>query len=247
MANNEVSGMVILNALIKYLSEKNNRYYSYRFSLAPETIGSINFIKRNFKSLKKNLIAGFNISCVGDNKRFSMVESRLGNTLPDKALHSALFKKKNFSKYNFLSRGSDERQYCSPLLNFPYCNFSRSLFGKYKEYHSSLDNLNFISQDGLEKSLECLLLIINTFEKGIYPLSLNYCEPFMSKYDLYPSNSFKNKFLKKSKMILNFIAYCDGKTDIFDICKKINCSLDEIEEILDICKNKKLVSFKHEL
>lgn len=245
MANNELSGIVVLNALIKYVEQKRNRFFSYRFSLAPETIGSLNFIKRNLKNLKKNLIAGFNISCVGDEKRFSMLTSKQENSIADKALLSALFKKKNFIKYNFLERGSDERQFCSPLLNLPYCNFSRSLFGKYKEYHSSLDNLKIISQKGLETSLTCLTTIIDTFEKGIYPKSNNIGEPFLSKYNLYPSNIFKKNPNQTNKKLRDFIAYSDGKLSVFEICKKINCDLSEIQIILDICKNNNLINFRY--
>lgn len=245
MANNEVSGIVVLNALMKFIEEKKNRYYSYRFSLAPETIGSINFIHKNYNLLKSNLIAGFNISCVGDDKNFSMVPSKDENTLADKALYQTIYKKKNFKKYSFLERGSDERQYCSPLLNFPYCNFSRSLYGKFKEYHSSLDNLDFISQKGLETSLDCMITVINSFEKGIYPISNIYCEPFLTKYNLYPTNSFKKNNKQTNKLLRDFIAYCDGKTNIFDICKKINVSLEEIETIVEICEKNKLIKLNY--
>tara|TARA_B100000029_G_scaffold476947_1_gene521558 strand:+ start:50703 stop:51998 length:1296 start_codon:yes stop_codon:yes gene_type:complete len=244
MANNEVSGIVVLNALIKYIQTKKNRYYSYRFSLAPETIGSINFIKKNLKTLKKNLVAGFNISCVGDENHFSMVTSKQENSLADKALYHAIYKKKKFKMYSFLERGSDERQYCSPLLNLPYCNFSRSLYGKYNQYHSSMDNLQFISQKGLETSLETLTSIIDIFENGIYPKSKFICEPFLSKYNLYPTNVFKKNSSETNKMLRDFIAYSDGKTSIFDICNKINASLDQVREIVKLCKEKKIIDYK---
>ena len=247
MANNEVSGIIVLNALIKYIQEKKNRYYSYRFSLAPETIGSINFINKYQKTLKKKLIAGFNISCVGDNNNYSMVPSKDDNTLADKALFQTIYKKKRFIKYSFLERGSDERQYCSPLLNLPYCNFSRSLYGKYKEYHSSEDNLKLISQKGLESSLECFIKIINTFEDGIYPISTIVCEPFLSKYNLYPANSYKKNKIETNKLLRDFIAYSDGKTNIFDICREINASLDELENIVNMCKKNKIITTHHKI
>ena len=50
MANNEISGPVLLTYLAKYLSKKK-RNYSYRIIFAPETIGSISYINKNFEKL----------------------------------------------------------------------------------------------------------------------------------------------------------------------------------------------------
>ena len=71
MANNEISGIVLLMALAKYISEKKNRMFTYRIIFIPETIGSIIYLSRNISEMKKNIIAGFNVTCVGDNKKFS--------------------------------------------------------------------------------------------------------------------------------------------------------------------------------
>ena len=83
------------------------------------------------------------------------------------------------------------------------------------------------------------------FEKGIYPISNIYCEPFLTKYNLYPTNSFKKNNKQTNKLLRDFIAYCDGKTNIFDICKKINVSLEEIETIVEICEKNKLIKLNY--
>ena len=89
-----------------------------------------------------------------------------------------------------------------------------------------------------------MITVIN-FEKGIYPISNIYCEPFLTKYNLYPTNSFKKNNKQTNKLLRNFIAYCDGKTNIFDICKKINVSLEEIETIVEICEKNKLIKLNY--
>ena len=100
MANNELSGTVLLSALIKYIKDSHkNNYYSYRFIFTPETIGSIAYLSKNYKKMKKNIIAGFTLSCVGDERSFSHVVSSSYN-LADKALSSALIGKSNAKLYS---------------------------------------------------------------------------------------------------------------------------------------------------
>ena len=81
--------------------------------------------------LKKNVIAGINLSCVGDDRAYSHVKSPYGDTLADEALSSALINfKGQILKNILLERGSDERQYCAPGIVLPLCTFCRSKFGK---------------------------------------------------------------------------------------------------------------------
>ena len=241
MANNELSGPLVLNGILKYVSEIKNNYYSYRFVIGPETIGSICYLSKFKNQLKKNVIAGFNLSCLGDNRNYSIVYTRKKNTLSDHSLHCLLKNKKNFKKYDFLYRGSDERQYNSPLVDLPVCNFSRTKFGEYKEYHTSLDNLNIVNNKNLKDSLKIMTNLVDDFEKGVFPISKNYCEPFLTKYKLYPTISKKNNKSIYIKNILDFIAYSDGKTSLFEISNILNLPLLKIKKISRFLQKKKLI------
>ena len=197
MANNELSGPAVISKLANYISKKKNLRFSYRFVLLPETIGSICYLKKFTKNLKKNVICGFNISCVGDNKNYSIISSRQGNSLADISLLEKIKRKKNFKFYSFLERGSDERQYCAPGIDLPICGFSRSKYGEYKEYHTSEDNLDFINRKGLQSSFKILKSIVDSFENDFswysFPKSKFYCEPNLGKRNLYPNISEKKK------------------------------------------------------
>ena len=244
MANNELSGPIVLNGLLSYIKSKypkNN--YSYRFVLQPETIGSIAYLSKFSSYLKKHLICGFNISCVGDDRAYSYVKTPFENTLADKAMSAALQKLENVKAYSFLKRGSDERQYCSPRIRLPICTFSRSKFSEYPEYHTSADNLDLVSNHGLESSLQVLKNIIDAFEIGLYPKLVTQCEPHLSKRNLYESVSrYKEQQSTDVKMIrMNFLAYCDGKCSIFDICKILNCDLKTIIYEYKLLKENNLV------
>ena len=68
MGNNELSGPVVSTALAQWVKALENPYYTYRFVFLPETIGSIVYLSKHLEHLKKNMIAGFNVTCVGDDR-----------------------------------------------------------------------------------------------------------------------------------------------------------------------------------
>ena len=77
MANNELTGPCVSTYVAKTVLERTRRY-TYRFVFVPETIGSITFISRNIDHLKRTVIAGFNLGCLGDDKNYSYLPSRNG-------------------------------------------------------------------------------------------------------------------------------------------------------------------------
>jgi len=230
MANNELSGPVLSSSLIQYIKLKyNNPKYTYRFVFLPETIGSITYLSCNAKELKEKVICGFNLSCVGDERAYSYIESREGDTLADNALQAALIGLDNVKKYSFLERGSDERQYCSPGIDLPLCGFCRTKYGKYPEYHTSADNFDVVTEKGLNGSFEVMKTIIDAFETDLFPKLNVKCEPQLSRHNLRNNVSQKG-YMGDINTRLDFIAYADGKHSIFDISNKINKNLKYVIE-----------------
>jgi len=234
MANNEVSGIVVTTKLAKWLNEQNNTQYTYRIVFVPETIGSIAYIHRNFSIMKRNVIGGFVVTCVGDNNNYSILNSKYENTLFDKIGNNVIkyYTKNNFNRYSFLDRGSDERQYSSVGVDIPIISLMRTKYGEYNEYHTSLDNLNFISPQGLYGGFEihkkAIILLENNF---IYKVVLP-CEPQLGKKGLYPLVSTRET-QKQVETMMNFIAYADGKTDLVTIANRINVDALECIEIIN--------------
>jgi aminopeptidase-like protein len=221
MANNELSGPVLASALIRYIkAEFNNPKYTYRFVFVPETIGSITYINQHLDNLQKNVICGFNLSCVGDNRAYSHIESRMGNNLADNALQSALINLDNVVKYSFLERGSDERQYCAPGVDLPLCGFCRTKYGEYEEYHTSADNFDVVTADGLDGAFDVMRNIINSFEVNLFPKINVKCEPQLGRRGLR-NNVSRKGYVEDLSLRSNFIAYADGKHSLFDIAIKI--------------------------
>ena len=85
MANNELSGPIVSMSLIDYFEKRYNKK-SIRFIFIPETIGSIIYLSKNLKKLKENVIAGYNLTCIGDDRNHSCMLTKYGNTISDKCL-----------------------------------------------------------------------------------------------------------------------------------------------------------------
>ena len=235
LANNEISSPVVMTALAKYLRNKKLKY-SYRFIFVPETIGAIAFLKKNYFKIKKKVIAGFTLSCLGDNKSYSLILSREGNNYADK-LAKVNYKKNNikFKEYSYILRGSDERQYCSPKIDLPVCSILRTKYGSYHQYHTSLDNLNYISPLGLGNSFKLLKSLVETAEKNELYVATKKCEPQLIKYNLRDSIG-GDYYSNKARIVSHLLAYSDGKNDLQDIVNKlklqnINTNLKEIKKV----------------
>lgn len=233
MANNELSGPVVATFLAKWLNLLVKRRYTYRIIFIPETIGAITYLSKNLQYLKEHVIAGFNLSCVGDNRTFSYVESRYGDTLADKAAKNVLsFYYPDYKTYSFLKRGSDERQYNAPGVDLPVCAICRSKYGEYPEYHTSKDNLELISPEGLlgayEVYQQCILSLENNYSYKINVL----CEPQLGKRGLYPTTSQKRTY-DAVKVMIDFIAYADGSNDLIDISNIIGVPVNELLTVIE--------------
>ena len=241
LANNELSGPIVSLALIKYFSKFKRLNKSIRFIFIPETIGSITFLSRNLNNLKKNLIGGYNLSCIGDDRQYSCMLSKYENTLADIALIESFKKLKiNYKIYSFLKRGSDERQYNSPGIDLPIASIFRSKYGEYPEYHTSLDNFKLVTKSGIYGGFKVAKTAIRILINKIIPINRILCEPQMGKRGLYSNLSTKNVNIF-SRRLMNFLQYSDGKNDLFKISKLIKLKMSEVLKIYKILKKEKLV------
>ncbi|QUM83611.1 MULTISPECIES: DUF4910 domain-containing protein [unclassified Moritella] len=236
MANNELSGPVVTTFIAKWLSQLENRKYTYRIAIIPETIGSITYLSQHYKEMKKKVIAGFNITCIGDDRAYSYLPSRKGNTLSDRvALHVLKQSQPEYITYSYLERGSDERQYCSPGIDLPVCSVMRTKYGCYPEYHTSLDDLNLVTPAGLFGGFEVLKKSIECIEHNEVLRPTVLCEPQLGKRGLYPTISTKDTSAQVEDM-MNFLAYADGMLSNLDIAEIIGVPLWELKDTIEKLK-----------
>jgi len=242
MANNELSGPCVATYLAKWLKSLRYRKYSYRFVFVPETIGSILYLSRNIDHLKSNVVAGFNLTCLGDNREYSFLPSRMGDTLSDQvAKHVLKNRVDNFIEYSFNDRGSDERQYCSPGIDLPIASVMRSKYGEYPEYHTSLDNLDLVTPEGLEGGYNIIKACLECIENNEKLQLTTLAEPQLGKRGLYPNlSSLKSRSTLDATMAL--LAYCDGNHSLLDIANKCNLDMMELVSLAEKFKKENLLT-----
>ena len=241
MANDNLSGVAVAAEIAKYIYALPERKYTYRIIFIPETIGALIYLKENISHLQKYVKAGFVLSCIGDNGDYSCVHSPYNNTYTDKIVsHVLKHITDNPKEYSFLERGSDERQFCAPNVNLPVCTLSRTKFGKFRQYHTSNDNLDFVTAEGLGGGLKYLQTCIDILENNNIYKTKTVGEPQLGKYGLYPTISQKGS-ADYTRNLTNIIAYLNGKNTILDIAEILNVPFNEVLDIINQLKEKDLV------
>lgn len=249
MANNELSGPVVTMALALWLKSLPKRRWTFRILFLPETIGSIVYLSRMLEHLRSHTIAGFVVTCVGDERSWGFMPSRLGGTLADRvALHVLKHHVGCYETYSFLERGSDERQYCSPGVDLPVVSIMRSKYGTYPEYHTSLDNLELVTPEGLGRSFEVLKYCLFTLENNYIYRAPIPCEPQLGRRGLYPTLSSMNStdsdelaLLVAARNMANLLAYADGEHDLLSIGELIGLPIEKCTVIARLLESKGLL------
>lgn len=232
LANDNLSGPVLQVALAKWLASKPRRL-SYRLVFVPETIGAIVYIHRHLADLKARVQAGFVLTCVGDDRCFSYLPSRKGNTMTDRICrHVLAHEVGSFKEYSFLDRGSDERQYCSPGVDLPVASIMRSKYGTYPEYHTSGDNLGLVSPKGLGESFAVYTACLEALEQNRTYRTAQPCEPQLGKRGLYPTLSMKGS-ATEVRLLRDLLALADGHCRMLDIAEQMGVDIATLYPVVE--------------
>jgi len=164
MCNDNLSGISLVTEIAKKLQKKKTKY-SYRFLFIPETIGAITWLSKNEEKIQK-IKHGLVVTCVGDSGNLCYKKTRRGTSSIDNAVIKVLEEsKQSFKIIDFFPSGSDERQFSSPGINLPVGSLMRTMYAQFPEYHTSADNLEFVSPENLKESFETYMKIIDVLEK----------------------------------------------------------------------------------
>ncbi|HOZ65928.1 MAG TPA: DUF4910 domain-containing protein [Burkholderiaceae bacterium] len=235
LCNDNLSGIALATFLARQIeqvkAEGGKLRYTYRFLFIPGTIGSITWLERN-KTNAKRIQHGLVVVCVGDAGKFSYKTSRQGDALIDHAAkHVLTSERESFNLIDFFPYGYDERQYCSPGFNLAVGSLSRSTHGKFPEYHSSGDNLSFVTGAQIAESLEVYLKVIDVLENNHTYINQNpHCEPQLGKRGLYGgvgATVHRPTFEMALLWILNL---SDGTHSLLDIAKRAKMPFETIKQ-----------------
>lgn len=237
MANNELSGPLVLAFLYQAIAQMPDRQYSYRFVLAPETIGVIAFLSHFAKEIDPVIRAGYVLTCCGDSGGFNYQRSKQVNSVADVvAEHVLKHSATAFNVRNFRVGGSDERQYCSPGFNWPVGSLMRTPYLMYPEYHTSRDNKDFISFKALSETVNMYARIVEALEwNQCFIGKVQHGEPHLAKYNVVPDQheaGFDRMFKHR---LLHMLSYADGSNDLITIAEKRGESIFDFIPVAEQC------------
>jgi len=246
LANNELSGPLVLLGLFKRIRSWPRRRFTYRFLLNPETIGALCFLHRYADHLSKTLISGIVLTCLGGPaQRLTYKTSRKGDGLADRTIQ--YLREKEGSPVEMRpfdpTFGSDERQYCSPGFNLPVGQMARTTYGEYDGYHNSLDTKDFMGISNVARSIDEIEAILQAMEMGSRFLNLKpFGEPQLGPRGLYPNmnnaatRTKSNDVVVDARQFLNrlltVLNYSDGDHDMMEIASRCGCKLSGLSEVV---------------
>ncbi len=172
--------------------------------------------------MKKHLLAGYLLTCIGDKGQFSYKKSRRGNTPADTAAEVVLRDLGGYRTLDFNpADGSDDRQYGSPGFDLPLGSVMRTMYGSYPEYHTSLDNKSVISFAGMVGAVDACVEIVKALESNrVWKNTVMRGEPQLGKRDLYSDLADQQSLEERTVAILWLLNLADGTRDLVSIAKQ---------------------------
>lgn len=231
LCNDNLSGIAVMTELARELQARPRRRYSYRFLFIPGTIGSITWLALNEVRIDHGLVA----ANLGDPGKFHYKKSRRGNAEIDRAVLSVLRSSgEPFGVEEFVPFGYDERQYCSPGFNLAVGSLTRTPYGRYPEYHTSADNLDFVKPGALEGSLRTYLAVMDVLEGNRRYRNLNpMCEPQLGRRGLYRTIGGDESGRARELALLWVLNLSDGEHDLLAIAERSGMSFAAVREAAD--------------
>lgn len=258
MANNELSGPLVLVALYRRIKQWKKRRFTYRFLINPETIGSLCFLSMYGEHLKSNLESGIVLTCLGGDSRTLHYKSsrKKGTLINDLIAHIESSRPGWVKKMPFTAaEGSDERQFCSPGFDLPMGQLSRTTYDTYAGYHNSLDTKPFMGIDALVDSAERIEQILKSLEIAGKPVSLYpYGEPQLGRRNLYPTTNSNITRVKASSdglqdgrqqlnRMLTLLNMSDGHNDLIEMADHMNCKVEDLRSIIEVLEENELIQY----
>lgn len=245
LCNDNLSGLSLTTFLAKYLTSLSLRY-SYRFLFIPGTIGSITWLALNEKKASR-IKHGLVVACVGDSGKSTYKKSRQGEAEIDNAVMTVLKESgKDHEIIDFFPYGYDERQYCSPGFNLPVGCLMRTPHGRYPEYHTSADNLDFVKTESLADSFTKYLSTILVLEGNKKYLNTNpKCEPQLGKRGLYRATGGQKDRTAFQLAMLWVLNLSDGHHTLLDVAEKSGLEFELIRNSAEILQKYNLLEEYH--
>ncbi len=230
LCNDNLSGIAVATELARALAGSRHRL-SYRFVFAPTTIGAITWLACNEDAVHR-LRHGVVLTCVGDPGPSTYKRSRRGDAEVDRAFAHALASSgAGHTIEDFSPWGYDERQYCSPGFDLPVGCLMRTPHGRYPEYHTSADDLDFVTPAALGNSLCNCLTAFDVLERNRTLLNTSpRGEPQLGRRGLYEATGGAADRRQTQLAMLWVLNQSDGAHDLLAIAERSSIPFATVAE-----------------
>jgi aminopeptidase-like protein len=210
-------------------------HYTYRFLFIPETIGAITWLARNRERVG-HIRHGLVATCVGDPGPLTYKRSRRGDATIDRAAaHVLKTEGLNHRIVDFAPLGSDERQFCSPGFDLPVGSLMRTPYGQFPEYHTSADDLDFVTPESLAQSLAAYEAVLGVLEGNLtYVNTQPYGEPQLGRRGLYRSLGGAPQVEVVQQAMMWVLNLSDGAHDLLAIAERAGLPFSVVRRAADL-------------
>lgn len=236
LCNDNLSGIAVCTWLARALLDRVDAgdapRYTYRVVFLPGTIGSITWLAQN-EPLTERIRHGLVVACVGDPGAFHYKKTRRGDAAVDRVVQHVLREREGpFEVRDFSPYGYDERQYNSPGFNLPVGSLTRTPHGCFPEYHTSADDLDFVTPDALAESLAVYRRVVDVLEGDRTLLNTNpKCEPQLGRRGLYRAMGGHADAADRQMAMLWVLNLSDGTHSLLDVAERSGLEFDLVRDV----------------
>lgn len=242
LCNDNLSGIAVATALARDLAARPRRRWTYRFIFAPGTIGAITWLAQH-RDVVPRIHAGLTLMCLGSAHPFTYKRTLAGDAEIDRAATSVLRDRGAGDPIiDFFPYGYDERQYNSPGFRAPVGSLMRGRHGMFPEYHTSADDLGFISAERLAESFAVVRGVVDVLEANRrYRNLAPDGEPQLGKRGLYRATGGTN-IPDLNLAMLWVLTLSDGGRDLLAVAERAAMPFATIRVAADLLREADLLA-----
>jgi aminopeptidase-like protein len=234
LADDNLAGIAVSVFLARALAARPRRRHTLRFLYAPGTIGAITWLARN-RERAGRIKAGMTFSCLGDSHPFTYKRTVAGDADIDRAAAHVLGRGGTpHQLIDFFPYGYDERQFGSPGFRLPVGSLMRGRHGQFPEYHTSGDDLGFVSAERLAESLRVVTEIVDVIDGNRRFRNLEpYGEPQLGRRGLYRAMG-GTEIPDLQFAMLWVLNLSDGRPTLLDIAERSKLSFAAVKAAAEL-------------
>jgi aminopeptidase-like protein len=233
LCDDNLSSIAVSVLLARHLLDLPDRHLTLRFLYAPGTIGAITWLALN-RERASRIRHGLTLVCLGDRHGFTYKRTLCGEAGIDRAAaHVLRHAGVQHQVIDFFPYGYDERQYNSPAFRIPVGSLMRGRHGRFPEYHTSADNLDFVSPEHLAESWAICLGILEVLEENrAYRSLCPWGEPQLGRRGLYRAMGGSD-IPDLELAMLWALCLSDGEHTVLDIAERADLPFRSVREAVD--------------